>query len=724
MPPFSVVPDTVRLIVTPTEILEPTVIIENVPASGPVTARVEGGAPGIALVGITVYRRFRRAFTEEEILELPPFPTSIRENARRLGEMVLEQTGHSDGATPVPVVSGQQIIVGLRFIGSAPGVAEVSSATLVIEGSSWGPVTVPLSMLVADLTVELLAAGVEVRQGAEASLPVRVVSLAGPATEVRLALTDNNQWSVPLHVQPVARGESATFAVRVLARPDAPLGTWRTTLSVNAFNGLYVRMLSFDITIRQGRLSVIGLASGPLVGIRGRRITVPVRTIAAGYGAEVVFQPAAVPAGVVIPTQTRTARMGTTTDHVLDIDVQIDAPLHTSVPFSINWSAGPEFSGSLPFLITVLPPEVTFHQVITTPTGTALGGWVEVTVRSNGTYVFRGHMHGSGFDPYEFRVVAFIRSGSGRGMVAAQKSGSVGGTIGGGSRDFDWVEEGVSPRIATDWADVSRGSMAVNKEYDDTGVLGVLSDIAAAAVDWLVAVVLTNPLTASIYVLGRELGNLTGVQFAPPNIAAGIAVKEGIVLIFGPLGTFVGMVAGGIAAASIEQRDMEQDERDFADRVFHGTIDFDRVVLTDISRGGRKFAIPHVDGRVLIGLGDFFDSPMTRFDETYTTPGQVFIHELVHAWQITHTAFLTEVFLDAAANTACEIIGQKPYQLTTPLPAWGELNQEQQASVVDQWYQAHKQAIDASSPTSLTDGPALDDEAFPYIIGNIWTGAT
>jgi hypothetical protein len=729
MPPLSVVPESIHLVVAPTEIREPSVVIDKTPASGPVVAHIEGGAPGITLVYVIAYRPVRQAFTPEEIEELPPFPPSIRQNARNRGYIDYEETGRSDGTAPLAVVAGHRILVGLRFSGDAADVPEETSATLVIEGANWGATSVPLYMLIADLSIELLTTAIEVRQAEETFLPVRVISIAGPATQVRLALTDHPHWTIPLHVEPVGRGETAAFALRVQAKPNAPLGTWGGWLSVAAFNGLYLRSLSFDITIRHGRISVVPREWGALVGIQGRKVAAPIRITAAGYGADVVFQPAALPPGLSLPVQTRHASMGSSVDHVLDVDVHADAPLHISAPVSVNWAAtGTEFTGTLSFFLTVLPHEVTFHEVITTPTGTALGGWVEITVRSDGSYVFRGHMHGSGFDPYAFRVVAIIRSTSGSGVAAAQKSGTVGGTIGGGSRDFDWIEQGSNPSIAADWDNVRRGSMSVNKSYNDTGVLGTLGDIATAAVDWLVASVVASPMIASFYILGRELGDLTGVHFGPPNLLAGIAVKEGVVLLFGPSMVFWAMVAGVATGLSLQQREMTQAEKDFADKVFHGTVPFDNVVLTNLERDNdRKFAVPHVDGRVLLALGDFYDNPKdqaTPPNTTYSTPGQVFIHELVHAWQITHTAFLTEVFWDAAKNGVCDFFGGDPYTVPSPLPDWSSLNLEQQASVVDQWYSRHKAAIDASSSTMLNDGPALNDPAFPFISGNIWTGDT
>jgi hypothetical protein len=134
--------------------------------------------------------------------------------------------------------------------------------------------------------------------------------------------------------------------------------------------------------------------------------------------------------------------------------------------------------------------------------------------------------------------------------------------------------------------------------------------------------------------------------------------------------------------------------------------------------------LPNVDGRTVTGLGDFYSNPVDRADSYYPTPGQVFIRELTHAWQIEHTCFLTEVFWDAAKNAVCEATGTDPYTLPSTVPDWSSLNLEQQASLVDQWYACHRQAIIDVGPGGLTDQNALNDPSFAFITGNIWTGQT
>src|SRR5271167_3784379 len=97
------------------------------------------------------------------------------------------------------------------------------------------------------------------------------------------------------------------------------------------------------------------------------------------------------------------------------------------------------------------PAEMTFHSDVVTPSGTALGGWVEMTLRSDGTFTFKGHMHDSGWDPYDFRVRAVVSTPNL--VVAAQRSGHTDGTgsdpLGSPNRDYDWQEDGKDSRIET-----------------------------------------------------------------------------------------------------------------------------------------------------------------------------------------------------------------------------------------------------------------------------------
>ena len=90
-------------------------------------------------------------------------------------------------------------------------------------------------------------------------------------------------------------------------------------------------------------------------------------------------------------------------------------------------SAGVPLPCGLSHLIDALSAPVSFHEVIVTPSGTALGGTVDVTVSRAGSFSFNVHMHDSGFDPYTFRVRCALQSPGGL-VLLFQTSGHTDGT--------------------------------------------------------------------------------------------------------------------------------------------------------------------------------------------------------------------------------------------------------------------------------------------------------
>lgn len=243
-------PDTINLLLAPGETRHESIVIDKFPAAGPVKARVEGGGSAFTITGISAYQGIRREFTEEEILELPPYPPSVRENARRNGIIEYTESAVGDGSAPIPVGARQRLIITVRAYGvTAPGTDEVTGQ-LIIEGPAIASATVQLHALIAELTVELWDGTVDVRRGRTASLPARATSLAGPGTEIRIALTDHNHWGVPLTVRPLPRGATTSFDLTVRAVQDAPLGTWSTSLSATALDGLWLHSLPLTVTIQ------------------------------------------------------------------------------------------------------------------------------------------------------------------------------------------------------------------------------------------------------------------------------------------------------------------------------------------------------------------------------------------------------------------------------------------------------------------------------------------
>lgn len=175
--------------------------------------------------------------------------------------------------------------------------------------------------------------------------------------------------------------------------------------------------------------------------------------------------------------------------------------------------------------------------------------------------------------------------------------------------------------------------------------------------------------------------------------------------------------------ALIKQRPLSAQEAEFAGSVFGNSLPApDRIILTNLSGlGGRAFTMPGADGKIYINLGDAFDrpSPLQYTNDNYRTPGQVFIHELTHAWQIAHASFLPGLICEGIVNQANNTVGQSVYQYGSPGPAWSTFNLEQQGAIVDQWF-GGKRLVTVPNRSPMDP----NDPYFVYIRDNIRAGRT
>ncbi len=363
--------------------------------------------------------------------------------------------------------------------------------------------------------------------------------------------------------------------------------------------------------------------------------------------------------------------------------------------------------------------ETMFVQTdINTDDDTPINGHAALELRSDGSYVFSGHMRATGFPSYHYAVQAWASSGEGT-VIAAQENGRVFGTDTPGPRQRNWTQPGVNAGIGEHWRALRAShTMGYHLRAEIGGVLGGAIDVLKFAVEGIAANALIGP--AGWYVLiGNELAGMDS-QIASPDILAGILVAGGVLLVVGPFGLVPAVIAGVATAslADVRHRSMHPWERDFADRVFKGSLDYDRIVITNLTHdGGRKFTMPSVGNHILVNMGDeAFDDPVSYQDPastSYIRPGSVFIHELTHAWQISH---------DSVVDLICGLSSTYGYfQGATRLgdPSWQSrswrgFNNEQQASIVDDWFEAH--FTDVESPE------ALRDPAFRFIRDNIRSG--
>ena len=267
---------------------------------------------------------------------------------------------------------------------------------------------------------------------------------------------------------------------------------------------------------------------------------------------------------------------------------------------------------------------------IVTGGGVPLNGHVDFELKSDGSYTFSGNMRATGLPSYHYGLQAWVKSGDGT-VIAAQKVGDVYGTDTPGDRQDNWSQPGGNAAIRQHWLSLRTDAQTgYNLHADIGGVLGAASDVLKFAIEGVAANLVLGEL-GWVVLVGSELADM-GVRVGTPDILSGMVVAGGTLLVLGPYGMIPAIIAGAAAAelANVGHRSMRDDERAFADRVFNGTVDFDRVTLTNLSHDGRKFTIPSVDDSILVNLDDALDHPMAYSDpriSDYAEPGSVFIHE-------------------------------------------------------------------------------------------------
>ena len=357
----------------------------------------------------------------------------------------------------------------------------------------------------------------------------------------------------------------------------------------------------------------------------------------------------------------------------------------------------------------LLTPPSVFTAPITTGGLAALGGSVTVTINKNGSVRWQGHMHDSGADGYDFGISALVRPPFGA-AIALAHTGSVGGTFTSGSRDDDWDETYSRTPLTSNYTD---GNLETHLEYS--------SDIGSAfegMVSWLLKFGIgtaLGPVVGAVIFVGVEIGSLISTG----SLVPGARVVEGLLWMAGPWNTVFAIAAEGIASLGSRTREINDEEYDWANReVFFGSLPpREDLILTDTIGGGdRAFTFPRYDGKITLNMGPAaFDDPRNYPSGKF---GQVFIHELVHACQIHHASMDIALLADAFSSKICEATGGNPYTYEAAPLDYLQLNLEQQAQIVSDWYAGS--TPDGSNQTGIPKDP--DSPYFPYINENLRIG--
>ncbi len=330
-----------------------------------------------------------------------------------------------------------------------------------------------------------------------------------------------------------------------------------------------------------------------------------------------------------------------------------------------------------------IPTEVRLGSSITT--GAALGGRADLVLRSDGTYTSSGHMRATGFPSFAYQVTVHIQGNGARLLPTAFHQGRVFGTDTPGDRQRKWTESGTNENIRQGWLSIAENPrLEVRKEYNLSGTLGAVTDIAVKIAEFAGLAAVANPATAAVITLGSALDEAVDLPAPHKDWPLGVTVAAGVILVFGPAAIVPAIVAGGVAELAVATRTLRDDEWDFVRKVFGDTLPpREQIILTNmLGKGDRPYTLPTVGGKYLVNLGGGgrFDNPMTwsSDDGRYPKPGQLLIHELTHTWQGRRWPALTYF---------CQGVTENGYDPGDDLSkVWGDYGLEQQATIVDNWY--------------------------------------
>ncbi|MEO8511139.1 MAG: hypothetical protein ABI534_07845 [Chloroflexota bacterium] len=388
----------------------------------------------------------------------------------------------------------------------------------------------------------------------------------------------------------------------------------------------------------------------------------------------------------------------------------------------------------------VFVSDVVFDEPIPTGDGVALGGHHTLTVKRDGSSRYKGHLRATGMPSFDVSIVATLgypipvpdSSDVASGQVAFAVHGRVHGSNEPGSREFAWDQSGESKLLASVWSGVRRGSLNRKLEYD-TDWFGPAGDVASFFAQVLVFGAVFGSAGTALVVLGEAADQLELEQVVLPG-TVGLIVSGGAAFVLGPGALIPAFLVGAaVTAAAVKQRRLEEHERAFAHRVFLDTVPYGRILLTNLlGIGNRPFTTPGPGGVILVNVGEGYADPVgyTGKGRAGTAgedaPGQLFIHELVHAWQIANESFTPEYYCRALFTAAGTVGGDmSAYAYAAVGRSWESFGTEEQAKLVDEWFAGNTKPKPEGRQSAYP--PKSEDEEprnpyYRYIRDNIRTG--
>ncbi|MDQ0948615.1 hypothetical protein QFZ24_002538 [Streptomyces phaeochromogenes] len=729
-------PEDIDVAMEPGETASGFVSVAKAPSATELRAFLTGGSPVARSVETVVSRAERLSYQEAERLGLLDgmSPREL-ERVRREGFLDFHEVDRAANTNSVKVLRHDQVTVLVAF--AAPeDWGGVVDAKLALVSPGWTPVEIDVQAIVEDVSVTLASDTFTIGQGDSVNLGVTVSSGLGAGGEVTFHIQGYDTiLSVPeihLAYEPMAH---RTISLPLKVAPTAPLGPVLWTDLVASFHGgVTSRYADLNVTVVPGSTTVwtSPLSLGVQTGGSGQLM---VAAVSGGGHKTIRLTPAALPPGVTVESGTlELDPLGTQKTVPLRVDVHADrARPAIRLPLGIDWVAndGAQRGTAVSELTVIQRPETrTFTHSVVTPSAMPLGGRAEFVINSDGSGRFKGFMEATGLLSYDFCIRGVLRSANGLVATMAQESGSVYGWDTPGDARHNWDQDVSDPRIQAFWPDLRTGTMTVTRSSELAGVIGGAAELAGDILEFAVTSSLLLPLgpggqcLAGLVFVGNQTGTIADGSIIGVGGLSGLAAAGGAAFLLGPHMIIPAFVGGALAGeALVDNRRLRPAERALAESVFKNTLPWDRIVLTNLSgQDGQAFVTPSDDGTILVNLGVAFEDPLTSVDppKGYGEPGQIFIHELTHAWQIGHKAFPSEYFWKAALD---KMGGSASYRYGPAGPPWREFGIEAQASIVDQWYAGSTtKSVGGFPPNFARSKRSEDDPYFRYIADNIRLG--
>jgi hypothetical protein len=258
----------------------------------------------------------------------------------------------------------------------------------------------------------------------------------------------------------------------------------------------------------------------------------------------------------------------------------------------------------------------------------------------------------------------------------------------GGMQTMDFLDDGVGDLGDALSGVVNAATSAVN---DVQGWLKDLGDDYVKLFDQLVALIPAQNSDFFQFMKNnaRDITNM--IAHAPAGII------DGVVSAYKNLGNgLMGITLDGMnyilyGTTNPHRRPVNQYEYDWANAyIFNGALPpIDRLYITNLMTTDHRFVtLPMPDGTINLNLGDAQNDPIgaVRKDNGYPYPGEVFVHELSHSWQISRMGVIPTV-TQGIWNTFLGLAGTDRYGYYPDCKDdWNKYNLEQQASIIDAGY--------------------------------------